>query len=287
MIGNAVDVFGQVHVQNTDANGTLSDITGDTAHLDLIDAPKDPKKPATTAPSDSAMGGKLLKKLTMTGQIVGNSDLIAPDGSLLRQGRLHCDQLIYTADDARAIIPGPGKMFVENHLADKTDPSGGKGAMAISWQRQMVYDQARHDITFTGGAIVGFQQDPTNAPANPQRNNQPVGQGKMNLTADQVVVTLASTPATGAKPATQPQQKMQVSKMQAIGNVRFIATGAEMTCATADYDPVTSILTANGDQNQDVQVSSGNVTGSFTQVKYDSSLQEIRETKGSHIKSSN
>jgi hypothetical protein len=294
MLGNGVDVVGQVHVQNTDPNGTLSDVTGDTAHLDLADAPKNPAAsqpiPPTKASSDdSSMGGKQLVRLTLTGHIIGNSDLIAPDGGVLRRGRLHCDQLIYTAGNGQAVIPGPGKMFVENHLADKTDPSGGKGAMAISWQKQMIYDQAAHTITFTGSTIVGFQQDADSAkPGNAKpANAQPSGQGKMNLLADQVVVTLSSAPAAGNNPAPRSQQKMQVSKMQAIGSVRVIATGAEMTCVSADYDPASSILTANGDENQEVQVTAGNVTGSFSQVKYDSALQEIRETKGSHIKSSN
>jgi hypothetical protein len=293
MLGNEVDVVGRVHVQNTDANGTFSDVTGDMAHLDLMDTPKDPKQLPTTTKSksedDSAIGGKQLKKLTLTGHIIGNSDLIAPDGSVLRQGRLRCDdsdQMVYTADNGRAIIHGPGRMFVENHLADQTDPSGNKGAMAISWQKQMVYDQLANTITFTGGTIVGFQQDPANGKAaKAQANGQPVGQGKMNLMADQVVITLASSSTT--RPAAGPQQKMQVSKMQAMGSVRFIATSADMTCVTADYDPKTSILTAKGDDGQDVHVTTGNITGSFRQVQYDSAKQEIVNTTGSHIKTSN
>jgi hypothetical protein len=293
---NIADVVGHVLVKNIDTDGTLSTITGDTAHLDLMDAPQDNKKarkPAATQPDDAttAMGGKQLKKLTLTGHVVGKSDLDGPEGSVLRQGRLFCNQLIYTTADGVALIPGSGKMFVENHKpaaagAGGADQSGSnRGSMAIAWQKRAVYDQVQHTITFTGDTVVGFEQEPAK-PAAPPTKSGPVKpgpvkpEGPMQLRSDEVVVTLADAgsgkPAsTTAKPAGEP--KMQLSHMQASGHVRFAAKGVELSCSTAEYDPKTSIMTARGSATERGQAmdDTGNVTGSFDEVEYDSVRQEV------------
>ncbi len=282
---NVVDLFGKVLVTNVDAIGTRSTITGDTAHLDLIDAPKSTTNPAA-APSDSlasATGGKQLKKLTMTGHIAGTSDLSAADGTILRQGRLYCRQLMYTPSDGSAIIPGAGKMYVENHQPNPNAGAGAKGAMAISWQKNLVYQEAQRTITFTGDAIVGFEQDQqTTRPAHKPADAP--DQSPMQLKSNQVIVTLAA-PSSTQNAATAAQPAMKVSDMLATGQVRFNAKGVELTCANADYNPATGILTATGTANEPVEVLAGQVTGSFDSVQYDATSQEVTKTTGSHIRS--
>jgi hypothetical protein len=299
---NIVDLFGHVTAKNLDPNGTLSTITGDKAHMDLMDSPRPTTKPAakptsksTASDSDpmaSAAGGKQLQKLTMTGHIVGTSDLDAPDGKVLRQGLLNCDKLVYLPADGSAIIPGPGKMYVENHIDKGGDATGGKGQMAISWQKQMVYNDIARTITFTGDTVVGFEQDqdPAKAakPAVPAKNGDNAGgnpaavpDGRMLLKSDQVVVVLAP-PEKGKPNAAASQQKVQ--KLIATGQVRFNAKTVELTCDEADYDPATKLLTAKGTEKDRVNVLSGTMTGLFDVVVYNSESQEVISATGSHVR---
>ncbi len=287
---NIADLFGHVTAKNRGADGTLSTVTGDKAHLDLMDAPHAATEP-TKAQSKgqqgdavaSAAGGKQLQKLTMTGHIVGTSDLNTPDGKVLRQALLNCDKLIYLPVDGSAIIPGPGKMYVENHVDKGGDPGGEKGQMAISWKKKMVYDDAARTITFTGNTIVGFQQDqdPAKKPAKKDAKSPDAMQdGPMQLKSDQVVVELA--PAAKGKTGAAPQQKVQ--KLIATGQVRFNAKGTELTSSEADFNPATSMLTAKGTAKDPVDVLSGNMTGLFDFVAYNSKLQEVVTATGSHIR---
>jgi len=69
-IDNIADMLGNVTVKNIDA-GTVSTVTGDKAHIDLVDTPKN----STQATSPDDMGGKQVKLLTLTGHVVGKSDL--------------------------------------------------------------------------------------------------------------------------------------------------------------------------------------------------------------------
>ena len=289
---NIVDLYGHVMAKNLDPGGTLSVVTGDKAHLDLMDPPKATTKPAAAASDSmaSAIGGKQLQKLTMTGHIVGTSDLNAPNGSILRQGRLYCERLIYLPIDGSAIIPVPGKMYVENHVAKDNDPGGSKGTMAISWQKQLVYNDAARTITFTGNTVVGFEQDQSATKPAKKPATTPAGgglaQGPMQLRSDQLVVELApaapSAPAKKAKTTAAPQQK--ISKMTATGRVHFMAKGIELTCTKAVYEPATTILTATGSGNEYVDVLAGDMAGLFDKVVYNATTEEVLSATGSHVR---
>jgi hypothetical protein len=306
---NIVDVYGHVTARNLDADGTLSTIIGDKAHMDLMDTPHTATKPAKKPAADdanpmaSAGGGKQLQKLTMTGHILGTSDLNAPDGKVLRQGVLHCEKFVYLPVDGSAIIPGPGTMYVENHVDKNADSSkssvkdkggdttGEKGQLAISWKKQMVYNDAARTITFTGHTVVGFEQDQDPAKAGkPAKTDDKSGknpgqmpQGPMQLRSDQVVVELA--PPEKAKPgaaASTSQQKVKL--LTASGQVHFNTRTVELTSDKADYDPASGLLTATGTLKEPVNVLSGTMTGLFDLVVYDSVSQEVVKATGSHIR---
>jgi lipopolysaccharide export system protein LptA len=256
---NIADVLGGVTVKNTDAVGTVSTITGDKAHLDLVDIPKN-SKPSTTQPDE--MAGKQLKMLTLAGHVVGSSKLKDPDGILVRQEDLISDKLVYNAIDATAIIPVPGKLFVENHKADAKEATS-QGAMAIQWTRQLTYDQNTQKVTIDGDTRVGFEQDKkTNNPAAP-----------MQLDSQQLIITLDKTDPAGPGG----QGKMQLSQMQSIGQVHFVANGVELYCDEADYDPKKAIMTLTG--NGRAVNAAGNASGSFDLLHFDTVKQEVIDGK--------
>jgi hypothetical protein len=287
---NIADVYGNVTVRNTDAIGTASTITGDKAHLDLVDTPKNSRKKPTTqidassSASTDALGSKQLKMLTLTGNVVGRSELNDSAGHPLRRGNLYGDKLIYTAADGTAVIPGPGKLFVENHKPDAkgNQPDGqntpaSRGAMAIQWNQKLVYDQTTDKIIIDGNTRVGFEQEKkSDKPAKPT--------APMQLDSQRLIVTLSKTPPSKHQPKSTDQGKMQLSHMQAISQVHFIANGINLYCDTMDYDPATSIMTLRGSPGQPGRAMDANqsVTGSFDQLRYDTAEEEVID--GQNIK---
>ncbi len=270
---NTADVFGRVTVKNVDAIGTASNITGDKAHLDLVDIPKNKQKSTQT---DEA-GGKTLKKLILTGNVVGFTELDDSAGAPLRRGNVYGDQLIYTAADGTAIIPGPGKLFVENHKPDEKGQSNSRGAMAIQWNRQLTYDQNTQIINIDGDTRVGFEQEPK--PGKPARPQAP-----MQLNSQRLIVTLAKAVSTTAPTTQADQGKLTLSHLQAIDRVRFIANGLDLTCGTMDYDPKTSIMTLSSTPDEPGRAMNVNqaVTGTFEQLHYNTATEEMVDAEELH-----
>ena len=272
---NIADVYGNVVVTNIDAAGTNSSIRGDNAHIDLMDAPrpaKEDKKKPTTQPDafGSNMGGKQVKALTLTGNVVGDSELHGPGGILQRQSNLFCDQLKYDSITSTATIPGPGKMLMENHRSDEKAGSSNRGNMAIAWDKKLTYNQTTQQIFIDGNTIVGFEHDNTK-PA-----NQPPP-APMQLRAQHLIITLEKVPNAGGD-----QNKLRLSKMNANGQVRFNANGANLTSDQVDYNPKDTTLTATG-HGRTVDTKQ-NITGTFDSLIYDTVKEEVKQVKGSQVK---
>jgi hypothetical protein len=285
---NVADVYGNVTVRNTDSIGTASTISGDSAHLDLVDTPKNNRKKPAAVPATQPdpLGSKQLRQLTLSGNVVGRSELNDSAGNPLRRGNLYGEKLIYTASTDKpggtATIPGPGKLFVENHKADvkagsnagsnlgNANAGSSRGAMAIQWDKLLVYDQSSDKITIDGDTRVGFEQEHDAGviakPAAP-----------MQLDSQQLIVTLSKTPVDKSKSKAGDQGKMQLSRMQSSGQVHFVANGVNLYCDTMDYDPVTCIMTLKGSSQRPGRAMDANqsVSGSFDELRYDTAQEEI------------
>jgi len=206
------------------------------------------------------MAGKQLKLLTLSGHVVGSSELKNPDGTLVRQEDLFGDKLIYNAIEATAIIPGTGKLYVENHKAD-ANAATSQGAMAIQWSKQLTYNQNTQKITIDGDTRVGFEQD--------KKSGKPVV--PMQLDSQQLIIALNKTNPAG-------NGKMQLSEMQSIGQVHFVANGIELYCDEADYDPKSGIMTLTGNPGRAVNAA-GTASGSFDLLHFDTVKQEVIDGK--------
>jgi lipopolysaccharide export system protein LptA len=194
---------------------------------------------------------------------------------------LYGDKLIYTADNNTAVIPGAGKLFVENHKADANPAAAqqgsSKGAMAIQWNKQMTFDQDKLTITFDGNPRVGFEQEPkADKPAKPLV--------PMQLDSDQLIVTLSKAVPTTGQTTTTGQGKVQLSHMQANGNIHFVGEGVDLICTTMEYDPKTSIMTLSGSEQEPGKAlnAAQSITGTFGRLEFNTDTQELGRVDGMH-----
>jgi hypothetical protein len=305
---NVADLHGAVKVINHDLDGTTDTITGDNCHLDLMDAKKTKADPAVvnTAPLDTAhnikpskpqptqdpvagMGGKDLKQLTLTGHVIGYTLLNAPDGSVLRQGEMHGEKMIYTAIDQTAVIPGKGTMFIENHKPDsntKNTSGSNRGSMAIQWNKQLTYSQATQIIKIDGNTVTGFEQEPnTGKPKKPQQKPR----APMQLYAEHLVITLGKAPSDpdALLPDGTPvsQNKMQLTDLQAFEQVRFMAPAIDLSCGSIDFNPLKSLITAKGTAREpgETRNAAQTATGTFDELEYDTLNEEVVHVTGSKV----
>jgi hypothetical protein len=264
---NTVNVHGNVKVENIDTAGDHT-ITGDDAHIDLVDSPKNTK----TATQSTDSGGKQVKMLTLTGHVVGVSELDDATGKPTQLENLYGNKLIYTAADATAVIPGPGKLYVENHKADPSNASA-RGEMAIKWDTKLTYNQNTQQINIDGNTRVGFEQEgKTDQPAKPQV--------PMQMDSQQLIIDLVKANPEKGKPQADGQGKLQLKEMHSLGQVHFVSNGIELYCDQADYDPATRIMTLMGTPRPGRAISSdGKTTGTFDKLRYNTEDETVIDGK--------
>jgi hypothetical protein len=269
-VANTADVVGHVLVRSVGADGTVTTAVGDTAHLDLLDTAKDAK-----APPGDTLGAKTLKALTLAGHMSAKSELDLR-GVVVHHGELFGDRLVYTAGDGMARVPGPGKLFVENHPQPTTGPAvtgaGGKfGVMAVGWKGGLAYDTAAGRITITGDTRVGFQQDVRGSTEG----------GPIQMRSDELVIFVQK--GTGADAG-----KSQVSRLLATGAVHVRARTMDMDCHTADFDPRVGKLVAKGSDAEPGRATDAagrgieSVGGGFGELEFDTNQQEVVGVRDMH-----
>jgi hypothetical protein len=301
-VKNIADIVGHVIVKSTDVAGEISTMIGDKAHVDFMDAPKPTTaqaatRKATTAPADpmaNATGNKQLTRLTLTGNVHGESALKDLHGALVRQEILDSNKLVYTAADGKATVPGPGKMFVENHRPDDPNTSPGNngagnnlGAMAVKWKKQLIYDPAALKIFIDGDTRVGFekQAEKTN-PKSKSKTKPAQPEPPMQLDSQHLIISLKKV----ENPATQPVKagaaqpdtgKMKLSHLHAMGLCHFSGKTVDLDCDTIDYDPDTQILIARGDPGT-TNNSTGTAIGTFSELVYNVATEEVVSANNVH-----
>ena len=315
---NTADLVGHVVVHSVDADGTITTVTGDTAHVDLEDAAKatpaaGPSVAARARPAAAdgagAMGQKQVRAMTLSGRVHATSELDVL-GTVVRHGELFGDTLIYTAADGLVRVPGRGRMFVENHrlpaaatvdtnaatgaaipaAARPADGGGNRGAMAVRWRKGMAYDQAGDQITITGNAEVGFQQDTDRATPKSGPKAGPKD-GPMQMRSDQLVIHLrkvavGKTAAGQTAGQTTDPDKVQVADLLAVGGVHFWAKTVDVTCHSATFDPAAGILVARGSDAEPGHATDaggrgvGSLDGGFDELEFDTAKEEVSHVTG-------
>jgi hypothetical protein len=278
---NMVDAIGQATVKTTDPNGTINTLSGDSAHIDLVDAKPDPKaakkvKSPTTQTGFGAadFGNKELKAVLLQGRVHGTSLLLSPDGSVLRRGELYGSKLTYDAQTGKTAVPGPGQLFVEDHRKPEANADGNnRGSMAVQWKNGLVHDETARQIVIDGDTIVGFRQEKKDATP-------------MRLTSQRVTMDLAPSAPTnhGATTAPGATSSMQVSHVRAEGGVEFVVDGKPIRfhAHRVDYDPSKERLTAVGSEQDPafMEDEQGMANNEFSELVFDTRKQDIDSVKG-------
>jgi hypothetical protein len=241
---NTVDIHGNVTGRSLEANGTQYTMNGDSAHIDLMDAPTTQNSDATQ-PVDQQFGSKQVKTITLQDHVHGTSILSAADGSIIHRGEIWGSKLTYDTVTGYGEIPGAGKLFVENHKPanqaappDTTGLGSNYGDLAMKWADRLSYDKTTDQVVFEGNVNAGFQQDTKDASI-------------MNMTgAKSVTAYLEPAPATQPATTGPASPKIQLShitaKAPAETAINFKTKGTEFEADSADYDPKTNLLTARG-----------------------------------------
>jgi hypothetical protein len=288
---NTVDLHGHIVANLVDATGDHNQIVGDAVHANLMDAPSPPSsapdRPAATQASTQPSGkpAKQIHDLAITGHVIASSTLHASDGvTVLRQGVMDADEMDYDAITGQGLVPGPGRMLVEDHRP-RVDPAPGappadatgntRGDLAIQWQKSLAYDSANNQIVFTGDVRTVVRQSQK-------------GAERMDLTCDRLIADLVKQPpAAGSDAASTSASapgsaRMQLQRVTAAGSARFTAKDLDVTAGQIGYDPGTAQLRAQGTPREpghflDAQ---GQSTGNFDQVIYDTASEKIVSEQG-------
>jgi hypothetical protein len=289
---NAVEVVGHVVVRMIDRDGGVSIFTGDRAHLDLEEPPDNTEfvEPETSKPPGGSTGPQV-KRIVMLGHVTGDY-LLQTAGAIAKRAKVLGDELDYTVADGRAVIPGPGKLLIENHkAAGATDPhpSNNRGAMAVAWKTSLVYADAKEEIDIRGKVLAGFAPDSSSE--KPADKAAP----PMRLETDRLLIKLkkvqpaesATRPARATtRPANDDQANLQVSSILADGAVHFIAHGGDIYCHTADFDPAAQRMIARGSTAEPGHATDlpgkggGAFDGTFNQLVFDTANEEVVSVTG-------
>jgi hypothetical protein len=108
-----------------------------------------------------------------------------------------------------------------------------------------------------------------------------------SLRGQTILADLEPVPTTQptTKPATNgasPNEKMRLKHAKVTGDVEFISLPVHFECTSVDYDPNTHILVAKGSDRVRAQLydEKGVISGSFTQLRYNTQTGKIEETVG-------
>jgi hypothetical protein len=280
---NLINVDGGVLATSVEADGTRNSAKADHATIELI--PKMGGTPPASAPSSNAkvdpLQNKQVREVTLLNNAEVVSDLRAADGSILRRRAITGQEIDAYPALQRLIVPGPGRMLLEDYAktAKKTQPAapatapGGQGATAFQWAKQFTFDEVAGQATFDGPAVIVHQPDGPHA-------------GLTRVLADQVIADFDPKPAAEDQPAGAPRNP-QLKRVHATGRVR-ITTYNDKSLATADktieattidYDPLAEMLIATGTPDNPVTVrdAQGNITATFQQAWIDTRTNEVRK----------
>lgn len=266
---NLIDVRGHVWADTTEANGTANTAGCEHALLYLVAAP-------TTKPSQASAGhdvkfdllqGKQVRKVTLLDDAQITSVLKDDHGAILRRSYINGQQIDSYLAEQRLVVPGPGRMLLENHgkeapAAASADPSsaGGHGVTGFWWDKQFNYDEAAHQAVIDGSVVIRHRPDTPHA-------------ALTQVWADRAVADFDAT-----KPSTDPSDEgPKLKQVRATGHVHILTDTAIIDAAEVDYDPATFILTASAPENDRVDVTDrenrGEVT--FQQVWIDTRTNQI------------
>lgn len=278
---NLGEAIGGVSISSPDSDGSVRSASAGRIKLHLADAA--PSTQPTTRPVDTQaaqldlMGRKILQSVDLLDEVEIKSEQLA-GGQILRGMNLHTSAAEYHATTGQFVVPGPGRMLVEDHRPTtqptqpagplSSDASGFRGMTALQWQKQFIFDPRQHQALIEGE--VRIVQEPAGDSSR-----------RRELSADRVTVNFASAPAT--TPDTDEAAQMQLASVQAKGSIYFKTEGIECRAALVEFDAARHLLHASGDSTQRGELLDGQglSRGGFDELWFDTETQNLQVT-GAH-----
>lgn len=272
---NEILVRGGVMADSSEASGARNTAKAQNVVLTLVSKPttkpvdskNESKKSNGESPLASTqfdfMKDKEVRTISFRDQADLESVLKDAAGAVVHQFALFADRVDYELPTKVLTVPGPGRMFVEDHkgagkpdASKASDATGGRGSTAFGWTGDLVYDELNRRAVIEREVHIVHDSDE----AKPQR---------MELWADKVTSTFEPDETSGKAPATQPSgeeaEKLRVKDVLAEGSVRIRMKGTTIDQATSvDYNPANDLLIAKGTDRQPVQVTSADGRKSTT-----------------------
>lgn len=177
------------------------------------------------------------------------------DGRDMRVFHVESPLIRYDGEEKVLAIPQAGKMLFMDRRAPAAqaaaqeaakDPMSMRGTTAFSWDKSLVYDEAKHRITMSGNVNMARLEQG-------QENVEP-----LRFLAEVVVADLEPSPVSATQPATKPagmmalSPKMQLKAVTAEGGILITGPQVKGTfeADSMDYDPVKHLLTVRGTERR-------------------------------------
>jgi lipopolysaccharide export system protein LptA len=300
-----IELTGQVLTTSTDAEGAKQTARGQ--RLTLLLAPSKTTtqpasrplaKVATTRPAspaglfagqDNFLANQTVETALFEGDAKLESVWAGPGGELLRRLYLTAPSVRYSIAQQRLLVPAAGKMLVEDHRkppaapdnreAAAQQPAAARGTTAFQWNKQLTFDQMRHEATMKGDVVIVHE---------PQAGTSERG---FQMQAQQVTAELAPAEAASTQPATTPathpdEPRVQLKRLTAEGRVHVQSGTNQIDAQAIAFDPETGILTAKGTEAAPVQLSgaAAGSHGSFVTLEYDLKNDRVVSMTGAQFR---
>jgi hypothetical protein len=270
---NLATINGPVTVSSPSDDGSVNTARGGKLLITLADAP-------TTKPTGKSVAGfgdvsgfssKVIQSYSLRDDVEVRSVLADANGALLRRMHLFTQTLNYEQATQKLLVPGPGRMLVEDNRKDATAATqpallgGGnlRGATAFEWQRELTYDETAGHLEMNGDTRV-VHKGGDDAP--------------FEVFADSLSADIARGPADA-----RGEMKVDVKNLHARGSVMFTSKQIQFDAHTVDYDPAAHRLIASSSPGRFAEVeylgASGIVHGSFSQLVFNTQMNEMESMR--------
>ncbi len=258
--------------------------------LALANSATQPSTKPSKGPQMGAMGNKTVKHITFLDDAEVSSVTLADDQTLLRRTHLMASNIQYDMAAHQMIIPVEGRMIVEDHRPSTqpaAKPAGGDGAAAggepnaennrgtsaFQWSKSFIYDETTRLATMLGddrNQVIIVHQDEKD-----EKKQFRMTANQVNAEMEEATAAQPKTPAApgadpASKPATKPsnEQKMQMKRVTATGNLHFTGPGADILANEMEYNPKNHTMAARGDGRNPVVFTIASSPGGQKQADY-------------------
>lgn len=269
---NWIDVAEKVKVTTVDADGAINTATADRLRATLAPVATTataPAKPSTRSANDKMnfMAGKEITETILYGHVEVKSELLAPDGAVLRGLNLRSEAVRYNRATGRMEVPAAGEMLYRDLRAPEKPadaaPEGptigsGRGSTAFKWNKWLVYDQAARQAVMKGNVeVVHWPEENAGQP--------------FHMWSDTLTAHLEPDPD-------GKNEKFRLKSVVAHGDVKVTSQRLNLDANDLTYDPLAQLLTATADPTTPITFFDAQTASTTTaaEVQWNTKTDQVR-----------